>query len=103
MAMSDEQRITELEERADEARRDLHETVEQMRQKAETVVETELRPGRLVFEKHPGVVVGLSTAAGFLLGSIDFPIFEPVVLGLLLGFGTAKLVELSDERNHGSD
>jgi hypothetical protein len=101
--MTDEQRIAELEERADDARRDLHETVEQMCQKVETVVDTELRPDRFVLLKHPGAVIGISTAAGFLLGSVDSPIFEPIVLGLLLGFGAAKLVELNGESNDGSD
>jgi hypothetical protein len=101
--MTDEQRITELEERADDARRDLRETVEQMRQKVEAVVDTELRPDRFVLLKHPGAVIGISTAAGFLFGSVDAPIFEPIVLGLLLGFGAAKLVDLSDQSKDGCD
>jgi hypothetical protein len=96
MAMTEDERITELEVQADDARRDLRDTVEQMRQKVETVVETELRPDRFVISNYPGAAVGISTAAGFLLGSIDLPIFEPIVLGLLLGFGAAKLVELND-------
>jgi hypothetical protein len=101
--MSDEQRITELEVRADDARRDLRETVEQMRQKVETVVDTELRPDRFVLMKHPGAAVGISTAAGFLLGSVDLPIFEPILLGVLLGFGASKLVDLNNESKDGND
>jgi len=96
--MTDEQRITELEECVDDARRDLCETVEQMGQKVETVVDTELRPSCLL-SNHAGAAIGISTAAGFMLGSLDLPIFEPIVLGLLLGLGAAKLVELSGEPN----
>ncbi len=101
--MIDEQRIIELEEQADDARRDLRKTVEQMRQKVETIVDTELRPDRFVLSNYPGAAIGISTATGFLLGSVDLPIFEPVVLGLLLGFGAAKLVELSGEAKDGSN
>jgi hypothetical protein len=100
--MTDEQRITELEERADDARRDLRETLEQISQKVETVVDTELRPDRFVLSKLPGAAIGISTAAGFLLGSIELPIFEPIVVGLLVGFGAAKLVELSEKSKDGS-
>ena len=99
--MSDEQHITELEERADDARRDLRETVEQMRQKVESV-ETELRPDRYLFSNYPGAAIGISSAAGFLLGSFELKIFEPIMLGLLLGFGAAKLVELSDTSKNGT-
>jgi|SRR5215471_8688268 len=101
--MTDEPPTTELEERADDARRDLREIIEQMRQKVGTVVDAELRPGRFVLSKHPGAAVGVSAAAGFLLGSLDLPIFKPIVLALLLGVVIAKLVELSGESHHGTD
>lgn len=96
--MTDEQQISELEERAQDARRDLRETVEQISQRVENAVDTELRPD-LMLSKHAGAAIGISTAAGFLLGSIDLPIFEPIVLGLLVGFGAAKLVELNESED----
>lgn len=87
--MTAEQEKLRLEETLEEARRDLHETAEQMRQKVEQV---ELNPERVLVSHYPAATIGVAAAAGFIAGSALDRIFEPIMFGLLLGFGTARLL-----------
>jgi ElaB/YqjD/DUF883 family membrane-anchored ribosome-binding protein len=87
--MTEEQEKLRLEENLEEARRGLHETAEQVRQKVEKV---ELYPERVIASYYPAATIGVTAAIGFLAGSTLDQIFEPILFGLLLGYGTAKLL-----------
>jgi ElaB/YqjD/DUF883 family membrane-anchored ribosome-binding protein len=87
--MTAEQEKLRLEQNLEEARRDLQQTAEQMRQKAEQV---ELNPERVIVSHYPAATLGVAAAAGFIAGTALDKIFEPIMFGLLLGFGTAKLL-----------
>lgn len=86
-----------LEDDLDEARRGLHATAEQMRQKVE---EVELNPERAIVGRYPAATVGITAALGFIAGTTVDQVFEPIIVGLLLGFGVSKLM---GPRGNGSD
>jgi ElaB/YqjD/DUF883 family membrane-anchored ribosome-binding protein len=95
--MTAEEEKQRLEEDLDEARRGLHATAEQMRQKVE---EVELNPERAIVGRYPAAAIGVTAALGFLAGTTVDEVFEPIVFGLLLGFGVSKLTA---PRGNGSD
>jgi hypothetical protein len=96
----EQEEAIKLEQNLDEARRDLHATAEQMLQKVEEAG-AELRPDRVLFSRYPAAVIGVTAAIGFIAGSTLDAIFEPVVVGLLLGYGTAKLIEMGGDSDRG--
>ena len=98
--MTTEQEKTKLEENLDEARRGLHDTAEQMRQKVE---EVELSPERAIVSRYPAASIGITAALGFVAGATLDQIFEPILFGLLLGFGTARLIGTSENSDDGCE
>jgi ElaB/YqjD/DUF883 family membrane-anchored ribosome-binding protein len=99
MNMADE--MTQIEDDLDEARAELHQTLEQVNQKVEAIGTRLIHPEN-VLRLHPVLSICLAGAAGFAAGSARSRrrIFGAFATGLLVGFIVKRRASHEDS-HHG--